>query len=253
MAENFRRKSAAFSMIVWPYMMTLFVLFLGSFIGDFSVFQRNVGVHPAVFFITGSFLLLISLIFFDDAASRFYYDEMTGTLPYIIASPTSRFVLALSLSIPRFIMNILIGFSSLIPIYVFFMGLAGFYEAFTVISLSIFGSLTFSTMALVFASLVLISEGGWRVMSVMRPLLLLLSGVMYPRFLLPILAKVISGFIPLSHTIEAIQLYMSLGGFTDHTLILMGLASALAVAYAPISRLGLRMWENKLVKKGVKV
>jgi hypothetical protein len=33
----------------------------------------------------------------------------------------------------------------------------------------------------------------------------------------------------------------------------MGLASALAVAYAPISRFGLKTWENRLIKKGVKV
>jgi len=252
LAENFRRKSAIFSMIVWPYILTLFILFLGGFIGGFSAFERRVGVHPAVFFITGSFLLMISLIFFDDVASRFYYDEWVGTLPYIIASPISKFTLALTMGIPRFVINIFLGLTSLIPIYSYFMGLAGLYDAVVVILLSVFGSITFLTLAIVMASIVLISGGGWRVMNVIRPILLLLSGVMYPRFLLPISAKLISGFIPLAHTVEAIQIYMSIGGVTDYALTLIGLASALAIIYTPISRFGLKVWERRRIREGVK-
>lgn len=252
LAEIIRRKSVLFVMILWPYLIMGFVVFLGRSIGGMEYFQQRIGVHPILFFITGSFLLIVSLIFFDEIASRFWYDEFIGTLPYILIAPTSKVILAFAMGIPRLIINVLIGLSSLVPVYFIFKGIFGIPEALIVISLSIFSALTFSTFAIIFSAIVLLSGGGWRTISVLRPLIMLLSGVMYPRFLLPLTAKIFTMFLPLANSVEMIQLFVAQGGLTSYSLILLGLATALAILYAPISIKSLNAWERKALIKGVK-
>lgn len=99
-------------------------------------------------------------------------------------SPVPKVILVLTMGIPRLLLNIILGFSSLMPIYFVLKGVQGITDSLIVIVLSFFSALTFSTLAVIFASLVLLSGGGWRVMNILRPLILVLSGVMYPRFLL---------------------------------------------------------------------
>ncbi|HDD25773.1 MAG TPA: hypothetical protein ENF75_01630, partial [Acidilobales archaeon] len=237
-AEILRRKAALFTIVAWPYVLMLFVVIIGSIMGGFTYFQQNVGVNPLLFFITGSYLLMTSLAFFDEIASRFLYDEFIGTLPYVIISPTSKVVLALTMGIPRLIINVLMGLTSLIPIYVYLRGPQGVLDAFVVILLSIFSALTFATLAAIFASIVLISGGKWRAMNILRPLMLLLSGVMYPRYLLPLITKLITGFVPLAHSVEVIQLFIRYNVFSEYMFMLMGIVVALAIIYLPISMKG---------------
>lgn len=138
-------------------------------------------------------------------------------------SPVPKVILVLTMGIPRLLLNIILGFSSLMPIYFVLKGVQGITDSLIVIVLSFFSALTFSTLAVIFASLVLLSGGGWRVMNILRPLILVLSGVMYPRFLLLFfffLTKIITGFIPLSHNVEVIQLFIRYNIFTEYSLML---------------------------------
>ncbi len=251
-AEIFRRKSMLFTVLIWPYILLTFILLLGSAMGGLKYFQARVGVNPVIFFITGGFLLITSLAFFDDVASRFWYDEFIGVLPYIIMSPISKVLLAFAMAIPRLTINILLGVSSLIPVYVVFKGVQGITDSLIVIALSILGALLFSTLAMVFAIIVLVSGGGWRVMNIIRPLIMLLSGVMYPRFILPYVVRLISSFIPLAHTAEIIQVYIVHSEITSSMLTLLGIAIALFIIYMPVSIRGFSYWELKVLRKGVK-
>ncbi|RLG75847.1 MAG: ABC transporter permease [Thermoprotei archaeon] len=251
-AEIIRRKTILFALILWPYIIMAFIVLLGSSMGTMSYFQQKIGANPILFFITGSFLLIVSLIFFDEISSRFWYDEFIGTLPYIMIAPTSKTMLALAMGFPRLIINILVGLSSLIPVYFILKSFPGLVEALIVIALSIFSALTFSTLAIIFSSLVLISGGRWRVLSIIRPLIMLISGVLYPRFLLPLTIKFFTIIFPLANSVEAIQLFLVQEGLTAYSLMLLGLATALALLYAPVSIRSLRIWEHRILIKGAK-
>ena len=254
-ADVLRRKSVLLMFIMYPYILTAFVLLIGTSVGSPHVFIERVGVDPAVFFITSGFLLMTILGVSDDIFWKPIYDEMMGTQPYIISSPVSRIAYYAAIPIPRLILVIISGLSSITIVLTYYYGLNGLLESLAVLILAGLSAILFITPSMILTGIIF-SYGGenWRVINVIRPLLLILIGAYYPRYLMPLATAVVSYLIPSSHIVEAIHRLIT--GF-DATIVnilsLIGVGTALAILYTPFGLRSMVMWEVKKVKEGVKV
>ncbi|MCS7112068.1 MAG: ABC transporter permease [Ignisphaera sp.] len=248
--EIFRRRSALVSMIIYPYLFAGFTLFFGYTIGSPGLFMERVGVEPVVFMITASNMVMSIINTVDDVLWRPLHDAYVGTLPYIIASPINKLELFIIIPVPRLLLLLITGFTSIVPIYVLHYGLNGVVLALTVISLTTFGALTMSTLGIIIAGLVHTVGESWRILNVVRPLLMILVGAYFPRALMPFAAYITSMFIPSSHVVESIHRIL-LGDIGD-VYLLLALAATLALVYAPGGSRSLLYWEKKKVSEGVK-
>ncbi|MEM4718404.1 MAG: ABC transporter permease [Desulfurococcaceae archaeon] len=248
--ELVRRKSALLAVIAYPYIFTLFILTIGSATGSLEVFATRVGVNPVIYMITGSYLLLTILTSIDDLLWRSIYDTNIGTMIYIMASPVNKLVLYSSIPIPRLTIVVLIGFTSLIPVYVYINGLKGITISILVMAMSIIGCLVMIPFAVLLASSIHRISDSWRILGVVRPVIMILLGVYYPRIYLPFAGYLIGSLIPPSHVVEIIQ--RMLIGMHGNTIFLVTASLLLALIYYPLAEMSLRRWEKAKVREGVK-
>ncbi len=249
--ELIRRRSAFIAMVIYPYLFAGFTLFFGYAMGSPKAFIARVGVDPIVYMVTASFLLLSILVSVDDILWKPLNDQWIGTLPYIIASPVNRVAYYLSIPIPRLITIVLMGFTSIIPIYMIFYGIAGVYMGVFVLLLSLIGGLSMVTLAMTIAGIVHTIGESWRVLNIVRPILMILIGAYYPRFLMPLTGYILSYMIPSSHIVETIQRMLS--GMGGNFYLLLAIAFTLALLYTPVGKHSIVFWEKKKVREGVKV
>lgn len=248
--EMLRRKSAIAAMVIYPYLFAGFTLFFGYTIGSPQLFLERVGIEPAVFMVTASNIVMSVIAVIDDVLWRPLHDTYIGTLPYIIASPVDKLKLFVAIPVPRLSLLILTGFTSIVPIYVIYHGLEGAMLALIVILLMILASLAMTTIGIAIAGLIHTISDSWRILNIVRPLIMVLLGAYYPRAFMPLAAYAVSFLIPSSHIVEAI--HRVLLGTADNLYILLAIAVTLAFLYTPGSRGSLWYWEKKEVSEGVK-
>ena len=254
-ADVFRRKAILFMFITYPYMLTAFVLLIGYSMGSASVFMERVGIDPAIFFIVAGFTLMAILGVGDDLLWRPLFDEWMGTLPYVMASPVSRIQHYLAIPIPRLILVLISGSTSVVPVLVYYYGLQGLYEGLAIIIMAGLASLMSVTLVMVIMGIVYGMGGeNWRIINVLRPLFLILVGAYYPRYLMPLAGRIVSWIIPSSHVIEAIHKMIAglVSGPID-ILMLLGIATALFILYAPPGVKSIIYWEKSKMGEGVNV
>lgn len=250
--EMVRRKSAFVAMALYPYLFAGFVLFAGYAGGSPQRFVERVGVDPVPFMVTASYMIMSILTCVDDVLWRPLSDYWVGTLAYVIASPVSRLKLFLAIPIPRLVLLLLTGLAGLVPVYVVHYGLAGPPLALVVMCIAALGALTMSTLSIAVAGVVHSVGESWRVLGVVRPILLILLGAYYPRTLMPAAARALSYLIPPSHAVEAVQRIL-LGAADRGVAMLLAASIAMAALYAPGSWRSIRYWERRKVAEGVRL
>ncbi len=252
--DVFRRKSLLFLIVAYPYMFAFFTVLMGNALGSTKVFMERVGVNPTVFFIVASFTIVAVLSVTDDILWRPVYDENMGTLPYILASPVPRLRLYVAMPIPRLTITLFAGAATVVPVLTYYRGFAGLTLSLAVIGLAAAGGLMFSTMAMFLMGLIYCRSGeSWRVINVLRPVLMILLGAFYPRYLMPLGARILSWLVPPSHPIAGLQMLLAYGSSKVITaLTLLGVGTALAVAYAPLGRRAVLAWERRKFVEGVR-
>ncbi len=253
-ADILRRKGVLAILIAWPYMLTAFVVIVGSSMGSPQLFAQRVGVDPVPFFIVSSFVLLSTLSVIDDIMWKPIHDELMGTLPYILSSPVNRVLYYASLPIPRLLLAVLIGSTSLVPVLTLYWGLHGFELSLAIAALGIVSALLFTPTAIVIAMALYVAGGeSWRLINIVRPILMILIGAFYPRWLMPLAGYVLSSLLPPSHCVEVIQRLLTATARVSTVLTLMGIATALAMAYLPASARSVAAWERKKLVEGVRL
>jgi len=253
-ADVFRRKSVLAMLVAWPYMLTAFVLIIGSSMGSPQLFAERVGVDPVPFFIVSSFVLISTLSVLDDIMWKPLFDEMTGALPYILSSPVNRILYYTTLPIPRLLLVVLVGATSLIPVLTLYWGARGFALSLAIMVLGILSALLFTPPAIAIATSLYRTGGeSWRLINVVRPVLMILVGAFYPRWLMPLAGYVLSSLLPPSFCVEVIQRLLASMISLSNALTLLGIAIAIAIAYLPISTHSIRSWERKKFIEGVKL
>jgi len=251
-AEMIRRKSELVLLVLYPYVFTGFVLLLGYSAGSPQIFKERVGVEPPLFLITAGFTVMALALCVDEILWRPLWEMWIGTLPYVIASPVNKLYLFTVIPLPRATLVVLLGFTSLVPLYTAYYGLQGLVSALLVTLLVIVGVFTMMPLSVIIAGLVHASSESWRVLNVVRPVIMVLLGAYYPRFYMPLVARLISYAIPSSHVVESVQRVVA--GLADQwILLLVVIAVFLALLYTPASKASLVFWEKRKVSEGVKI
>ncbi|MBS7642397.1 MAG: ABC transporter permease [Candidatus Bathyarchaeia archaeon] len=251
-----RRRSLFLAILAYPYILTIFVLLIGSSIGSPVFFEEKVCLTPTVYLVTNGFILMSMLSVIDDILWRPILDEYTGTIAYVLSSPTSRLKHYLAIPIPRLILVLLSGFTSIVPVFIYYYGYDGFIEASIVLLMTLLASTSAIPLVMILVGVVYGLGGGiWRIVNIVRPILLMLTGVYYPRRFMPLIGQMICYAIPQSHIVEAIHLLLSaqyLGSAAIDIVSLIGVATILVIVYSPLSYRSMRFWEYSRVKEGVK-
>ncbi|MEM0372199.1 MAG: ABC transporter permease [Ignisphaera sp.] len=250
-SEIMRRKSALMAIIIYPYLFAGLTLFVGFFAGSPQSFVERVGIDPIVFMVTASYMIMAITTGVDDILWRPLSDLWIGTLIYIIASPVNKLKLFMAMPIPRLTLLLMMGFTSILPVYVAFYGLYGISLTIVVIALSAIGALVMTPLGIAISGLMHIVSDSWRILNIVRPLLFVFLGAYYPRMFMPLVLRLISYSIPSSYTVELVQRLL-IGIASTDVIILLGLSIALATIYVPLGRRSIRYWEKKKVKEGVK-
>ena len=89
-ADIFRRKAVLFTYIAFPYILTMFIVLIGSSVGSYQAFKERLGTDPIPFFLTASYLMMSVLVVSDDVLWKPIHDKMMGTLPYILVTHVSK-------------------------------------------------------------------------------------------------------------------------------------------------------------------
>jgi len=253
-AEVFRRKSILFMSILWPYVMTAFMLALGYAAGSPEVFLRRVGASPVLFLATASYVLFSTLTVVDDVMWRPVYDENAGALPYIVSSPISTVLHYAAIPVPRFTLSLVLGATFLLPVFTLQEGLDGLLSGLIVVAISVVAALTFIPVA-VAVGLGLYSLGGesWRAINVIRPLFLVAMGVYYPRWMLSKVAYALTALLPPANCVEVAQRVVVGLGKLNEVLLPLTLAVVLAILQMYPMRRSARRWEVTKLREGVRV
>ena len=251
--DVFRRKSVLLTMIAYPYILALFVILLGYAMGSRQVFIEKTGAPPEIFFVTAGFLLISILGVSDDLLWRPNFELWLGTLQYVLISPLPRIYRYIAIPIPRLLIVVLVGATSIIPISIYYYGLGGLIEGAAIILMALLSGIFFTTPIMVIMGIIYGAGGeSWRIINIVRPLLLILLGAYYPRYLMPLMGRIVSYLIPSSHIVEVIQLMMIDKLNVLYALSLIGIATALFVLYAPIGIKSINYWETKKLKEGIR-
>jgi len=252
--EYLRRKVVLITMAIWPYVMTLFILLIGTSYGSRTDFIERLGVAPEIYMLTANFLLMSFLSTSDDILWRPLADEWQGTLPYIIASPTHRLVLYMAIPIPRLLLILFLGFASILPAYIYLVGVSDGLRLFTTASVvGLSGAILMVPLSMIIAGIVGVVGESWRILGIVRPILMILLGALYPRTLMPLLLQVASMAIPPSHLVEALIKSLTESLSSVEALMYIGIATALFIIYTPLGVRSIAVWERRKVSEGVKV
>jgi len=248
-----RRKSAFISLLAYPYMLTVFILGIGYGLGGLNTFTEKTGADPLLFYISGSYMMLSIMAVSDDLLWRPDFDHWMGTLPYVLLSPVKRVYRYVAIPLPRLTLVVLLGSTSIVPVFILLHGVSGLVESLAIIAMTIAASLSFIPVSLLIMGLLYRSTGeNWRVLNIVRPLIMILLGVYYPRYMMPWVARLITYLIPSSSIIEAVQRLLTSLELDSYSWMLIGLATALTLIYLPIGVRSIVKWEGKLRAAGVK-
>ncbi|MEM2739718.1 MAG: ABC transporter permease [Candidatus Bathyarchaeia archaeon] len=255
-ADILRRRSLFFAILAYPYMLMAFILLIGSSIGSQSFFEERIGLTPVIFLVTNGFILMSMLSVVDDILWRPILDEFIGTIAYVISSPTSRLKHYLAIPIPRLLLVFLSGVTSIIPVFIYYYGYTGLVEALIILLMTMLTSISTIPVVMFLIGVIYGLGGGiWRVTNIIRPILLIFTGVYYPRRFMPFIGQIICYAMPQSHMVEAIHLLLS-ARYLDSVFIdilsLVGIATILLIVYSPLSYRSIHFWEYTKVKEGVK-
>jgi len=253
-SELTRRKMTLVTMAAYPYILLVFILIIGYSVGSREIFIEKLGVAPEIFFIVSGYLLMTIMGVSDDLLWRPMFDEWMGTLPYVIISPMPRLYRYLAIPLPRLIVGVITGSTSVLPLMVYYYGLQGLVEAVAVILLGMFAAILFVPFIMVIMGLVY-SRGKeqWRFINVIRPLLFIVLGTYYPRFLMPTAGYLVSAIVPSSHVVEVIQRMLMNNLDVYYGFLLVAAATALFILYAPVGVYAIGVWEKSKLRQGVKI
>ncbi|RLG87261.1 MAG: hypothetical protein DRO15_05140 [Thermoprotei archaeon] len=233
--EFLRRKSLIIALVMYPYLLTALIMFIGTMFGSLEYFKQKIPADPLLFFLASSLTLLISLVIIDDIGARFIWEERMGTLPYLMLIPTSTAKLILASPIPRLALTSCWVIAVLAPTAIVIKGVGAGLAVVLTCLIATLGALCFVGLALIIGGLLILSRGEWSIYWVIRPLILFISGIFYPTALMPIWLRILSMTLPLSYAIEASRMLIAFEN-PEMRLILINvtLMTALAILYTPL-------------------
>ena len=249
--EFIRRKSLIIALILYPYILTALILFIGTIFGSPRYFREKIPADPLLFFLSSSLTLLVSLVMLDDIGARFIWEEQLGTLSYLMLMPASMTKFILASPIPRLVLTLGWVMLTLAPTAIYVKGVETGIAIIIVSSIAALGALSLMGFALIIGGLLILSKGEWAIYWIIRPLILFLSGVLYPVALMPLWLKVLSMTMPISYAVEASRMLIAYDNPEIKLILLnIGLILVLSILYTPIGLKTYKYLELKVKRVG---
>ncbi len=235
----------------WPYIIVAVIVALGEAYGDLEVYARNVGVdNPMLFLFTASAVALSSLSAVTYTASSIIWARWLGTLEYVALSSPSIAVYVAASGFAGASLTTLTVYLSVAPAVAYFGGLEDLKVALALAGLTLLGLASLLAVGVLagLASVALRLESN--VLEFIPPLLVLLSGVFYPVWILPPLLEAASKLVPLYYVVEAAKLYTSVAGASLEAAAPVYLAALLGLAYAALLAPAAAYLEKLMSRRG---
>ncbi|WP_054842472.1 ABC transporter permease [Vulcanisaeta distributa] len=168
-------------LIILPY----FIAGGMAFIASFFVRVTSGGVFIRQFI--GFEVLMLSMIMMQTGGARFLWEERRGggRLEFLLASPTSMYVILFGTSLVMIVVNIGAFTIASLPLFYAEYGLIGAVRLAVALLLLFIGLLPLYGIGLLIAGLVMRLNDADSVTNVLTPILTILSGATYPIYVLP--------------------------------------------------------------------
>ncbi len=241
------------SYFIWPYLMVLILLGLGSIMGSVDIYAERMKVaNPAFFLFSASAIALMSVAIVDATAGFALHNRWIGTLNYIVLSPIRLSKLFVAAGLPESLLSAVFSVMAVAPAAIYFEGLVGGLKLLLVLLVMIAGMLPLVGLAVLAGSLLLILKEESNIISSLNPLILLLSGVFYPITVLPEFMQFMSTFMPTKYVVDAAKMAATYRTLPGSLLILIfGFLAALTLAYNSAAILAIGRAEELVKRRGV--
>ena len=217
-----RSKAALAALLVRPYLVLLFMIALGN--------SESIALKALL-----SLLVTSAVDALWDIAGGAVNRRLMGILPYEVLAPYSLPEVLLLTYLPRYLLETLLKFAELAPLMV--LGGATPLQLAAALALGLLGALPLASIGMLLASLTLLAKEDAPWIDWTIPLLLILSGAVYPVTALPGLVRAVSALLPTTYLFELAE--AAARGGSDWPLLLAALfatASASWTASLGVSR-----------------
>lgn len=249
----FREQGLLSIMVGLPYLLALFYYFFGKGLGGEQALEnfKIITGSPDAFFymLLGSSVLIVTLIGIDSVAQELYYEIISGTLEVLLLTKIKVPLYLMALSIPYFIMYVLIVVVTVMPLAVWLHGLHGLLTLIISIVILFIGLLPLHGVSMITGGLVIKYKEPGTLLQPIRALLLVFSGVLYPVKILPYWTRFIASVLPpyyLSEGLRAIIIFENYPSLPFFIVALLGLS----LLYQPLGFLAYRRIEKLMKRTG---
>ncbi len=227
-------------LIILPYFIAGGMAFIASF---FTKITSNVFIRQFV----GFEVLMLSMIMVQTGA-RFLNEERNGgRLEFLLASPTSMYVILLGTSMVMIIVDIGAFTIASLPLLYLNYGLIGMIRLTIALLLLFIGLLPLYGLGLLMSGIVIKLKDADTIMNIVTPILTILSGATYPIYVLPWWIKDLIYVLPMYITFSS--MYMEIMGNTGLSLILNLILSA--IIYLLLGVTAYASFEKEIKRGGV--
>ena len=220
-----------------PYFLAGFFYLVGMGIGGEEAlrnFMSATGYKEAfLYMLVGSAVLLVIVISIESVISELYSGLATGWLELLMLTRTNMFVYLFGLSTPYFITNVMISIFSFIPAAIYLGGVEGGVRLLLVLVVLFIGLLPLQGISLIIATFVVRYKEPQALSQPVRAILLVLSGCIYPIYVLPRWMQIAALAFPPYYMSEAIRVGIMLSN-PYLTLYYLGMILALTLLYYPM-------------------
>lgn len=242
-----------FSIFVWPYLMVMVLLGLGTIMGDISTFSQRLEVaNPAFYLLSASAVAMTSVGIVDSVAGFALYNRWLGTLNYIVLSPIREAKLFIAAGLPDSLLTSLVSIVAIAPAAIFFEGFVGGAKLILVLAIVIAGMVPLIGLSVIAASLLLVIKEESNIINSIVPFILLLSGVFYPVTILPESLQAMSYAVPTRYVVDAVKLVARFRTPSGVAILTFFTALAvLGVIYNGMASVAVSRAENAIRRRGV--
>ena len=230
-------RASLISMIVWPYLMSFTIMFLGTVLGNPSTFATRMGIdNPFLYVLAGGGVAISCLAVVDSVANSVVFHRWLGTLQYLLLTPVATYVVLLIEPLPGALITSTIPLLSIVPGAIVFGGVAAALRVIAALAFVYLAMIPLAGFSVILATISLMMRQEGHGLSFVTPAMLLLSGVFYPVSALPKVLQVLSWFIPPRYAVEATRIIVSISHPEIRPVVMCVLAIAsLSILYNTIS------------------
>ncbi|ADN51666.1 ABC transporter permease [Vulcanisaeta distributa] len=227
-------------LIILPYFIAGGMAFIASF---FVRVTSGVFIRQFI----GFEVLMLSMIMMQTGARFLWEERRGGRLEFLLASPTSMYVILLGTSLVMIVVNIGAFTIASLPLFYLEYGLIGAVRLALALLLLFIGLLPLYGIGLLIAGLVMKLNDADSVTNVLTPILTILSGTTYPIYVLPWWIKELVYALPMYITFYS--MYLESIGHESITLITYLIAAT--IIYLLLGMTSYARLEREFRRKGV--